>query len=50
MWKNIPPDHKSTLISLKILINVIMFLYPDSKTTILRKFSCFLALFIKFSM
>ena len=50
--KNIPPDHKSISISLKILINVITFLFPDSKTelTILRKFGIFLALFIKFSM
>ena len=32
MRKNIPPDHKSISISLKKLINVIKFLYPDSKT------------------
>ena len=30
--ENIPPDHKSISISLKILINVITFLCPDSKT------------------
>ena len=30
MRKNIPPDHKSVSISLKKLINVIKFLYPDS--------------------
>ena len=30
--KNIPPDHKSISISLKKFVNVITFLYPDSKT------------------
>ena len=30
--ENISPDHKSVSISLKKLINVIKFLYPDSKT------------------
>ena len=29
--KNIPPDHKSISIPLKISINVITFLCPDSK-------------------
>ena len=34
MRKNIPPDHKSVSLSLKILINVITFLCPDSKTVL----------------
>ena len=30
--ENLPPDHKLISISLKKLINIITFLYPDSKT------------------
>ena len=50
--KNIPLHHKSISILLKISIDVITFLCPDSKlgTNYFFKFSRFLALFITFSM
>ena len=45
--KNIPPDHKSISISLKILINLTTFLCLQDCVLFFRKFSRFLALSIK---